>query len=392
MSQPKSKFLMLLSGELSYKQLRSGADTARGKLGIEILSKRKVVSVDAGKRTVQDDGSRLTYDTLVIATGGSPVVERLEGSPKEEVHILRTAQDYAQLSQSIDRVSRVAVTGSTPLALTVAECLVKRHIKVDLFSASLLSGYFSGPIQKMVQDRLAASGVKVLQESVERVAGLARVEAVISGGLVYPCEAVVVIPRALPRIPVIDAKRGSSGGLVVDRAMNTSETGVFAAGDCAELAVGNSSFSLRQQSAARIMGEVAGANASGGSQVANLSGVLGLNVFGLELCSAGLTLGEAKRAGFDAAESSQTLAETEEQLSGYTVICSLVYDRISKAIYGIQLAGSRALSYADFGSLAVNMNVRLNDLAYLESVYIPKISGDESPIAATAKKALSTAR
>jgi pyruvate/2-oxoglutarate dehydrogenase complex dihydrolipoamide dehydrogenase (E3) component len=115
-------------------------------------------------------------------------------------------------------------------------------------------------------------------------------------------------------------------------------------------------------------------------------------IFGLELCSAGHTLEEANKAGFDAREFSWSAAGLDEMFGGEPVSCSLIYDKTSHVLYGVQLAGWRALSYSDVASLAVSINVRQEDLAYLESSYVPMISRDESPIATTAKKALSSAR
>ncbi len=386
----KSDFLgVLQSGEHAVRS--TDPDELKGGSGITIKLREKLVSVDTNKRTVETSRARLRYDSLIIATGVSPVPETMKGISKRRVYVMNSLSDYTGLSRDLGSLSVVVVLGSTPLALTLAESLAKKKIGVTIFSTSLLSPYFSIPIQRVLTERLRMNGVRIVESAVESIAGMEMVEAVVAGGTVYPCEAVVAFPRTVPNLPRAGLRLGNSRGVLVDRMMKTSEPSVFAAGDCAELQVGNSSSPLRLESAAKVMGEVAGANASGQSEVARLSGALGFMAFGLEFCAAGQALGEATRAGFDAREFNYSEAGRDGD-SDSAVSCSLVYDRNSHVLYGMQMAGRRALTYSDFASLAVSLNVRLEDLAYLESSYVPMLSVDESLVATTAKKALASAR
>jgi NADPH-dependent 2,4-dienoyl-CoA reductase/sulfur reductase-like enzyme len=390
--KPKSLYHLLLRDEASPGDLKAAnPEELKARFGIVTRLKEKAVSVDTKGRVLETSNSRIRYDALVLATGASTVSETIKGMTKKHVYAMRGLSDYFALSQDLVELSSVAILGSAPLSLTLAETLAKRKIKVSIFSISLLYSYLSSSIREIVLEHLRANGVRIVEGGLDNIAGMEKVEAVVSGGSVYPCEAVIVFPRTIPNVPRIDLKMGSSGGVLVDRMMKTSDPRVFAAGDCIELQFGTASFPLRLQSAARVMGEVAGANASGRSEVARISGTLGFVTFGLEFCSAGHTLEDAKKAGFDAREFSWSAAGQDGIFGGQAVSCSLIYDKKSRVLYGVQLAGWRALSYSDLASLVVSMNVRLEDLAHLESSYVPMISRDESPIATTAKKALASA-
>ncbi len=387
----KSDFHRVLQfGEYAIKS--TDPEELKVRFGIAIRLREKVVSADTNKRAVETSRGRLRYDSLIIATGCAPAPGAMKGISKKGVYLLHSLSDYAGLSRDLGNLSTVVILGSTPLALALAEYFAKKKIGVTIFSTSLLSPYLSAPIKGILTERLKMNGVRIVESAVDSIAGMDRVEAVVSSGSVFPCETVVAFPRMVPKIPRIGVRLGNSGGVLVDRMMKTSEPGVFAAGDCAEVQIGISSSPLRLQSAAKVMGEVAGANASGRSEVAHLSGTLGFVAFGLEFCAAGQTLEEATRAGFDAGEFNYSDAGRGRDSESNIVSCSLIYDRNSHVLYGVQMADRRALSYADFASLAVSMNVRLEDLAYLESSYVPLLTGDESPVATTAKKALSSAR
>ncbi len=390
---PKSRFHLLLRNEVREMDIKpTNPEELKARFGIATRLREQVVSADTKKRVVETSKQKLRYDALVIATGASTAPEMIRGMSKRSVYIMKGLSDYSALSRDLDGFSSAAILGSTPLAITLAEILAKKKIRVIVFSTSLLSSYLSASIRGMVAERLKMNGVTIVEGALDSIAGMEKVEAVVSGGSVYPCEAVIVFPRTVPNVPRMDLKLGPAGGVLVDRMMKTSEAGVFAAGDCAEFQVGISSFPLRLHSAAKVMGEVAGANASGRSEVARLSGALGFVTFGLEFCAAGQTMEGAKKAGFDAREFSYSEEKQDKNSDRETVSCSLTFDKNSRVIYGVQLAGWRALSYADLASLAVSMNVRLDDLAHLESSYVPTVSPDESPIATTAKKALSSAR
>src|SRR5947199_150274 len=99
-----------------------------------------------------------------------------------------------------------------------------------------------------------------------------------------------------------------AGAIVTDERQKTSAAGVYAAGDCCEVlprVSGRRVWNPLGQPAVR-QGWVAGANAArGDSSQARYAGVVGTNVckvFGLEVARTGLSIEEARAAGFDAAE------------------------------------------------------------------------------------------
>jgi len=86
-----------------------------------------------------------------------------------------------------------------------------------------------------------------------------------------PANLVVVCTPQATNCALAEAARikiGSTGGIVVDERMATSVPGILAAGDCIELPHGVSNIPIQGLSGSHAYrsGQVAGANAAGGSR------------------------------------------------------------------------------------------------------------------------------
>jgi len=355
--------------------------------GVEVRLSERVLSADSRSHTAQTVKGRVDFDSLVLATGARFVDHEVKGASKCGVFVLRSLDDYLALRASHGSLSHIVVTGSAPLSLMVAQSIPRRS-KVRVFLGTRGLHRFSPGIAQRVAQAATAEGFELVAADIGAIVGTGRVEAVISDGNVYPCDAVVMVPRSSPLLPPIDCELGGRGGALVDRSMRTSSRDVYAAGDCAELRLGSASLPFGLHSSSRVMGEVAGLNASGASLRTRLTASMALDLFGVEVCSAGIGVEEGAYAGLDLA---QVDLETEVQgvaSAGGRFWTTIVYDGLTQRVRGMQVAGKGALSLSEFVSLAVSLGVGLDDLAYLDSPYLPSLNRDRSPIALTAGKAL----
>jgi hypothetical protein len=123
------------------------------------------------------------------------------------------------------------------------------------------------------------------------------------------------------------------------------------------------------------MGEAAGANCSGGHVVPRISSCNYFEVFGVGVVVAGLSHWDSHLAGLDA-------VETSTVSRGLT--CSLVYDRRSLRVWGVQIVGAGASDYAQAAPLVVSGSHTLDDLAHQEF----PLSTDISVLVETAREGL----
>lgn len=93
-------------------------------LGVDLLLGRRAVALDADRRRLTiDDGTVLTFDHLVIATGLTP---RRAPYDVAGVHVLRTLADARALRAALARAQRVLVIGAGFIGAEVA-AMARRH-------------------------------------------------------------------------------------------------------------------------------------------------------------------------------------------------------------------------------------------------------------------------
>ena len=351
-----------------------GLDSLRD-LGVDVRLGEKAISIDPHRRVLTSNGTR-NFDSVVVATGASSVPVSVPGWRKPGVHILDSQESYVSLREAIPRTRKVAILGSTLDALFVADRLTDLGLSVSLFAEiNALAGAFGAGAWERVLSEAETLGVRIFPSGDESIVGLDKAEAVISDGRIVPCDAVVMTPKTVVRLPSMAASLGEHGGLVVDRFLRTTASRVFAAGDCVEFRSGGGSIPIMRQSTASAGGKVAGANASGASVVFNPVGCLEANLFGVEIASAGLSLRESREARLDAREVSLTR-------SGST--CWIVFDRARGRVLGLGVAGPDSAGVIGKLVLTVSKGAEIRELVYEETLG----STDISLVADTAREGL----
>jgi 3-phenylpropionate/trans-cinnamate dioxygenase ferredoxin reductase subunit len=211
--------------------------------GVEDLDVAWRLGVGAGaldtkeRAVVLEDGERVPYDRLLIATGAVarslPFGEELEG-----IHLLRTLDDSRALRDDLASASRVLIVGAGFIGMEVAATCRQRGLEVTVvepMAQPLLRGL--GPeLGAWVGARHAEEGIAVrCGVGVEGFEGGHRVERVkLTDGTSLETDVVVVGVGARPATDWLE----SSGldledGIVCDSSGATRAPDVFAAGDVA---------------------------------------------------------------------------------------------------------------------------------------------------------------
>jgi len=116
---PLSKAVLKGDDDASVTRLFSEESFAG--LALDFRPASTVTSIDRQARTVSlEDGTVIPYDTLVLATGGTPRALPLlpEGHPRQ--HLLRTIEDAARLGGALRQGGSIAVIGGGWIGLEVA--------------------------------------------------------------------------------------------------------------------------------------------------------------------------------------------------------------------------------------------------------------------------------
>jgi 3-phenylpropionate/trans-cinnamate dioxygenase ferredoxin reductase component len=228
-----------LRGEVGREKVYVHDDGFYAEHDIELRLGRTAMDLDTsnGELTL-DDGERLRYDRLLLATGAEPRRLSIPGAELDGVFYLRSVEDSDALRARLDRGGSVVVVGAGWIGAEVAASARQRGLEVTVVEpASVpLERVMGAEVGAIYRDIHTDHGVRMLMGTgVEAFKGDEAVERVrTSDGHQLDCDFVVVGVGVQPCIQLaMQAGLAIENGILVDEQLQTSVSGVFAAGDVA---------------------------------------------------------------------------------------------------------------------------------------------------------------
>jgi len=202
-----------------------------------------VIDVDRKKKIARfDDGSEMSYDKLLIGVGSNPILPPIDGVHLNNVFPIRKDPNFLEkIMQSLEQAKNVIIIGGGFIGVEMAEQV---RLKGD-YNVTLIEGLHhclqvtcETDAGIRVREELEKMGVKVLTDvMVNAISGADTVESVtLSTGEIIKADMVILGIGAAPNIELaqkIGLEVDVSMGIKVDEYMRTSDSDIFACGDCA---------------------------------------------------------------------------------------------------------------------------------------------------------------
>ena len=288
-----------LSKERTFKGMLFRSLDFYTKNNIDTVLGKRVKSVGLSERTAElENSEHILWEKLLIASGGIPIVPRMEGAGKRGIFTFTTLNDARAIDEFIDSTPRAVVIGGGLIGISLTEALKKRGVKVTVveMKGKVLNTILDEQASTMVEKALEQAGVKIITgRTVAEIAGKELVKGVIlDNGEEIPCSLVVVAIGVSPRTELaLGTEIKVNRGIVVDRHMATSYHDVYACGDVAEaydFVYGTNRLTPIWPNA-YIGGRVAGFNMAGANaEYPGSTAMNSLNYFGLDIASAGIAI------------------------------------------------------------------------------------------------------
>src|ERR1700687_3139979 len=206
---------------------------ADGRIDLKLGS--RVASLDVQQKRVQlEDGKTYEYGALLLATGADPVSLQIEGAVDSQILYLRTFADSRAIVAKAAAAKRVVVVGASFIGLEVAASLRSREIEVSVVARE------QQPLERVLGPELGlfirklheAKGVVFhLEDTVLRINGHT---VTLKSGTTLSADFVVVGVGVKPSLTLAErADLTIDRGIVVNEYLETSASGVYAAGDVA---------------------------------------------------------------------------------------------------------------------------------------------------------------
>ena len=227
-----------------------------------------VTALDLGRKEVRlSDGTVLPYDKCVYALGSHSFMPPIKGIEQEGVSAVRTIADVEKINRWALDAKHAVVIGGGALGLEAAWELRKEKMEVTVLEGMprLLLGKLDDTAADMLTKIAEKNGVNIQTGvKIAEITGNGKVDGVLlEDGTKIPADIVLVSTgvRANKELAE-DAGLLTNRAVMVSDKMQTSDSSVFAGGDCAEYDGANVAI----WPVAMEMGRVAGANAAGDSQ------------------------------------------------------------------------------------------------------------------------------
>jgi len=391
------------------KLLVTTAARVRERFNIDARVRHEVTLIDRNAKEVEvrDDAAgttyRLSYDKLILATGASPMLPRIDevGARQSNVFLLRSMEDARSVQRWIvEQEPRLAViVGAGFIGLEMAEALCDRGLRVTIVEKSQQVLQPLDPeMAEPIAAELAKHGVDVITGM-----GLSKLRSAGAGDLTsvevrddakklgheIPADMVLLSIGVKPNVSLAaaaDLTIGASGAIAVDAYQRTNDPDIYAVGDASEATHGVTDTKVRIPLAgpANRQGRLAGEHAATGTSdsAARVFGTSIVQVFGISAGLTGLSEAAARKAGLNFDTSYVVAGHHAGYYPGAEpMIIKLVYEKPTRRVLGAQAVGAAGVDKRiDIVATLLHFGGTLEDLASLDLAYAPQFGSAKDPI------------
>lgn len=317
----------------------------------------EVTKIDREQRRLLTGKGDIGYERLILATGSLPFELAIPGVHLDGVFaILKDVEHLCLLQQRLQQARDIVIIGGGFIGIEFADEINKldrKNVTVLELAPNCLSQSYDPEFCAEMEGLLTSRGITVrTSATVQGIVGNGRVTAVqLKDGSSVSAEVVILGIGVRPNVKLAkDAglRSGLTGGVAVDRTMQTSDPFIFACGDCAEKIsfFGGRPSLLKLASIAQLEARIAGANVFGLRRESDGTlGVWSTAVGELAMGTAGLTESMAKDRGYEVTCST---VETPNRHPGgmpgsAPTKVKLVFESHSQVLIGGQVRGSASV-------------------------------------------------
>jgi NADPH-dependent 2,4-dienoyl-CoA reductase/sulfur reductase-like enzyme len=205
--------------------------------GIEVVTDASVTRLDKGRMTAETEaGEVYRFEKALIATGSRIRKLGCPGADQADIQYLRRILDSESIRSKADGAEKTLVIGGGFIGVEVAASLTMRGNSVTLTypEERMLSRIFTKEMDEFFVRYYREKGVEIVSgRKIEAItADRGRTAARVEGDQMLPADFIAAGIGVAPNVELLDlAGAEENNGVIVDRHMETSIPGIFAAGD-----------------------------------------------------------------------------------------------------------------------------------------------------------------
>jgi CoA-dependent NAD(P)H sulfur oxidoreductase len=381
------------------------ANVFREKQNIDLRTGCKAESINRSDKTVtytNADGNEkiLPYDKLLIATGASPIIPDLPGFPLPGVLALKSLDDGRKMKRYIKdhQVKKAVIIGMGYIGLEMCEALRAIDIEVDMVKPRpSFIPWMNDQLSAIVREEVERNNVRIhLGHEVEGIEKHEHGLRVLWRDMHLDCDMVLVAIGVKPNSELAanaGLELGPAHSIAINKSMMTSDEDIYSAGDCADafhIVTGEKVWAPLALRANRG-GWVVADNVTGDQvEITGVAGTEVFKVFDLQVGRTGLSLSEAKKAGFDPVEAVISSRSRAHAHPGSSIInVQMVGDKKSGRLLGVQMVGREGVAHRiNAPAVALHGKMSVEKFSRCDLAYAPPFSPVWDPMLTAALQLL----
>ncbi|MFQ5979356.1 MAG: NAD(P)/FAD-dependent oxidoreductase [Candidatus Heimdallarchaeota archaeon] len=263
-----------LSGEKSYKEILYVSPDFYNEKKVNLLKGVEAVKLDTERKEIlTNQGQKIAFDRLLIATGSKPVIPPIPGADLAGVYTFWTIGDAQDIAKRAEKAESAVVVGAGLVGMSAIHALHARGLQVSVVEMldRVLTPCLDAPGSEIIQQKMRRSGInlhlkKKLTAIKEEPTSSSVLGVELDDGTKIPCQLVVVAAGVRPNIDFLRASPlNVNDGIIVNENLETSIPNIFAAGDAAQPydILHNENKIIANLPNASEQGRIAGANLAG---------------------------------------------------------------------------------------------------------------------------------
>lgn len=352
----------------------------------KIDRKAKTLTVKSIKTGVEET---LPYDRLIITSGSVPRKIPVPGADLKGITTLQSMQDADYLRKIRDdkKIKKAVVIGGGLIGMETCEALQLAGIEITVVEMlPQILTFLDRELAMLVENHVRSKGANVITDNgvAEFLGENGNLTGVkLQNGTELPCELAVVAIGVNPNTAIAkDAGilLGSTGGIIVNEYMQTSDPDIYAAGDCVESLniITGKKVHAPYGDLANLQGRVAGENAAT-SNSAMFPGTIQTGickVFDYTAGSTGLSEKAALAAGYTGIETViNSSPDKPGFMTGLLLVTKIVAEKKTGRILGVQCVGPGDVSkQLATWAMAIKGNLTIDDMINADLPYAPPFS------------------
>jgi NADPH-dependent 2,4-dienoyl-CoA reductase/sulfur reductase-like enzyme len=356
--------------------------------GIDVQLNTQVVSISNKEKTVNtQDGRKLPFDILTLATGTKALIPDIPGVDNPGVFTLKNLEDAIKIKTYLreHKCLKAVIIGAGFIAMEMSETLQAAGVKtVIIHRGSLPANRWDAKLSALMLEELKNNGVEFVPtaETTSIEIGTQAPLSVVTNQGKWDADMVLLAIGVKPDVRLAQELGliiGKTGAVAVNHFQQTSQENVYAAGDCCESwhRVSRRWVNIPMGDIANKQGRVAGRNIGGKPfEFAGIVGAQSFRLFNLECAATGIDEKEAAQSNYNPVSTLIWGNAIAGVLGQKKIGLKLIADKSSGKLLGAQAVGfTGAVSRINSLSVALWAGMNIDEVAYLDLAYAPPFSG-----------------